>query len=223
MYVDIPVFIVLLNDTELNIYKNTLFLHYFIEYLKYNGIYNNCVFLYNGKENENILGELEVNNKYKISSIDKISHLNEYHCIYEYLTQVNDRCDWFINLDVRNYNPNTLYLSIQNINDNYDFICFKNEISDNYKYILDDNKRVNDFSYHQDIIHIINTSLFVTKKSFFLDCCEKSKMEEIEFGKVFWQGKYKILEDNNTFSIDLANKQQVDNFINFIRKIKLKK
>jgi len=220
MKVDISILIILLNDTELNIYKNKIFINYFCNYLKANSIFENCVFIYSGEENEALLNDLKIENKYHVYNIDKISHTTEYQAVGEYLEETKNKCDWFINLDLSNYNPNTIYLSILNINDHYDFIFFKHEIIDLSKYELNsDNKRKYEFLYEDKNKMTINTSLFITKSSFFKECYYKAKNDPFLFSAYFWKGKYKVLEDNGSFSIHLANKQQVDNFFQFLVQI----
>ena len=222
MKTKIPIFIILLNDSELNIYKNQKLLKYIKEALQKYALYDNCIFLYAGDENDKFIKDNDIKNLYKINSIFKISHSTEFIAIYEYIIHNNFQYDWFINM---NYSQllknNTIYEAIRNIDSKYNFICFSNIILNQSKYQLNDDYKLNsNFLYEDNIIKVIDTSMFVTKTEWFTYCCKESNLDKNEFGKIFWNCKYKIIEMFDKLQINLVSKSQVDNFINLINNIK---
>ena len=220
---NIPIFIMLLNDTELNIYKNKVFIKLMKQFLNKYGLYYNCVFIYNGEENHQTLIDADITNTYKVNTIDFITHENEFKAVYEYLTNINIKYDWFITMDICQISkdPNTIYEAIRNISDNYDFLCFSSYSLNKLKYKLNENNKLisTSFKYKDDIIKHIDTSLFITKVKWFMQCCKDSNFDVDEFGKCFWKGNYQILDTSNQLNIHLLTKGQVDNFIEMINDI----
>ena len=222
MKIKIPIFIILLNDSELNIYKNEKLLKYIKESLEKYALYNDCIFLYAGEKNDKYIKENNIENSYHVNSISKISHSTEFIAIYEYISHNDFKYDWFINMNPSQLlKNNTIYEAIRNIDNKYDFICFSNLILNQNQYQIDEDNKIfhNGFIYNDDIIKIIDTSLFVTKTEWFKYSCKESNLDKSEFGKIFWSGKYNILEMFDQLQIKLVSIGQVDNFLNLINNI----
>ena len=215
MNVTIPIFIILTNNTELNIYKNKLFINVFDEYLKVYSIYRNCTYIYAGNENEQIILSSNIENSYKCKTLDVISKENEFCAIYEYLNNCKEQYDWFINLELSQFSKDIFYKCISNINDNYDFMFFITYKKDISKYILDenDNRLTYYKEYNDNICKTIDTNIFVVKTSFFIDCCKKSNFDIYKFGELLWNGKYKTIEETGHYELNLCTKEQVDSFV----------
>ena len=224
MKVKIPIFIILLNDSELALYKNKKFVPYLKFYLDNFGVYENCIFLYAGKENESYLKDANIKNIYEVKSLEVISHKDEFIAVYNYIKDFNMTNDWFITIQPNQIikNNNTIYTCIQNIEYKYDFLCFSTAYLDKHYLRLENGKLKYKFlDYTDKYMNIIDTSLFVTNSEWFMKCCEESELNEPVFSSLFWSGNYKILDLSDQITINLNTKGQVDNFIDFLENYKI--
>jgi len=217
----IPIIIVLSNDSEVTLYKNKKLLPIFVNLMKRNGLYNNCLFLCCDDQNEQYCKDNNIENVYRVHGIGVINHSNDFKSIYKYFIESNDQSDWHITLKLGHSikNINLIKRAIQNIDYYLDFICFSTKYVSSDDLILYDNKirnNIADVLIQDKPVNILDTSIFICNTKYFLSCCEKANGNESIFSEELYKGRYKILGDGNQIPIQGYNKEQVDIFVNFL-------
>lgn len=220
MKTNIPILILMINDSEFDLYRNEKFLPFTKSYLETYGLYRNSIFICNDEKSKQILSDNNIQDKNIFySDIEgKISIKTGLTFIYQCLKSI--KCDWFISMSLEQpiKNINIITEGIRNISDKYNMIVFSTytRFDKSLKIVngnLNPKKSFGLYSKHK----IMDDSLFLVSKKFYMDCCENSEFDYFRFSELFWQGKYCVIDNMNEIRILFLTKQQIDNFIHFIQ------
>ena len=225
MKLSIPIIILMANNSEFDIYRNKIFLPLMKLYLQNYGIFGNVVFVCNDEESKLILKDNEISddNIFYAHNEKKISIETGLEFVYECLFSV--KCDWFISLTLSQpiKNINIIYEGIRNISYQYDMILFSTYINFDEKMEIHDGKiNPEEIFYGFPKRKIVDETIFLSKKRFYMECCEKSGWKHKDFTKLYWKGNYYIVDNLDEVQMVFSNKNQIDGFINFLKDVKYK-